>query len=170
MLLSATYTGHILKFVTTESAIFHTECWNGWLLLISINFEVTITFLAIWLVNPAQVIVTSCTVTITFLKMAPYCIDIMNEDIANFVYDSMQERTKWKTKNHEKYLTKSFYTRFQNYTTTVNARYARFSAAFFLLTFLLRQRHSGHQYSCSQENYMLYICLILQKNIHFDLI
>ena len=30
--------------------------------------------------------------------MAPYHIDIMNEDIAKFVYDSMQQRTKRKTK------------------------------------------------------------------------
>ncbi len=29
--------------------------------------------------------------------MAPYRIAIMNEDIAKFVYDSMQQRTKGKT-------------------------------------------------------------------------
>ena len=30
--------------------------------------------------------------------MSPYRIAIMNEDIAKFVYDSMQQRTKRKTK------------------------------------------------------------------------
>ena len=59
---------------------------------ISINFEVTITFLAIWLVDAACL---SGDMTITFFcQMAAYRIAIMNNDTEEFGYDSMQQRTK----------------------------------------------------------------------------
>ncbi len=54
----------------------------------SINFEMTITnFLqSDWSTQPdSQVIVTGRPLTITFFKIAPYCIAIMHEDIGKFV-------------------------------------------------------------------------------------
>ncbi len=53
----------------------------------------------------SQVIVTGCPVTITFFKMAPYRIGVMNEDIGKFGYDSTQHAENKKDKNHEKDLT-----------------------------------------------------------------
>ncbi len=49
-------------------------------------------------------IVTGCLVTIIFFQNGALRIAIINKDIGNFVYDSMQQRTK-KDKSHEKYLT-----------------------------------------------------------------
>ena len=47
-----------------------------------------------------------CLVTITFFKIVPYRMAVMNDGIRKFVYDSMQQRTR-KDKNNEKDLTKN---------------------------------------------------------------
>ncbi len=43
-------------------------------------------------------IVTGCLVAITFFKMAPFCTDIMNEDIRKFMYDVAWKKEQKKTK------------------------------------------------------------------------
>ncbi len=71
----------------------------------SINFEVTVTFPAVWSTQPdSQVIVSCCPVTITFFKMAPYRRAIMTNDIGKFGCDSMQQMNK-KDKISEQCLT-----------------------------------------------------------------
>ncbi len=66
------------------------------LLEFSKDFQVTINFLQSDLSTQpdSHVIVTSCPATITFFKMAACRIVVMNNDIAKFGYDSMQQITK----------------------------------------------------------------------------
>ena len=46
----------------------------------------------------SPMIVTGCLVAITFFKMAPFCTDIMNEDIRKFMYDVAWKKEQKKTK------------------------------------------------------------------------
>ena len=75
------------------------------LFMISINYEVTTTSLAIWLVDAVRLSSDShwpaSDYNISF-KMAPYRVAIMNEDVGKFGYDSMQQGQQKKDKIYEK--------------------------------------------------------------------
>ena len=85
---------------TAQVIIFNTVTANGMHCAIPtyirIHFEVSITFVAIWLVDAARLSGDSYWLPSDY-NMAPYRIAIMNDDIGKFEYNSMQQRTKRQT-------------------------------------------------------------------------